>query len=516
MKRREFIKFGLRSLAPIAFPSLLQASNTPLFDDYKAIVILYLNGGNDGINTFIPVGTGNDEFGYDAYLKSRGSLAVLDRDLSDKLKSAIQNDGRLLMEGYDKNFYVSSSNRVEDYIKGGFYLHNKGYKNNLNFANQIATHSFMPELAHYVNEGRVAIIQNVGNLIQPTTKKDIYDKKANLPLFLMAHNHQGTITATADGKNLRQMGVFGRLADEWAGINKNSVYGMNISLTSNRPRILYGYKSVPNVFNRYGMKKMITALNDRSYHTLYRLTDYERTNPFKRCFNKMHRHSIDLVFEVTHDWKKYDDMYKGIYDAYGKEIDPKHRTKDDIAGFMHAGVGDWEGFLLNAAKLIKIGIDKGLKRQVFFVSLSFSGFDTHAEQRRVHGMDLRRLSLALDKFQRVIDFYGFDKQVTTILTSEFGRSIGSNGDGSDHAWGSHLFAMGGAVKGGLYGERPSLKLGGDDDMSNKGRLIPKISMSQFYNTLMQWFGVDENLRLKILPELKNFPKDSWNIGFMES
>jgi uncharacterized protein (DUF1501 family) len=513
MKRRDFLKYSLATSAPLMFPSIIGAEETESeFDDYKAIIILYLNGGNDGVNTFIPSSAINDEFGYNAYANSRGGLAVERNDLTTKLLDTIQDDGRILLKGYSDNIYISDENRIKDYTKAGFYIHDKGYNGNLNFNGQIATHSFMPELAHYVNQGKVAIIQNIGNLIEPTTREQILNKSANLPLFLMAHDHQGTITATANGKNLRELGIFGRLADEWSGINGDSVYGMNVSLTSNRPRILYGYKTVPSVFTRYGIKKMITALNGW-YSKFYKLGGYEREDEFKRYFNKVHMHSIKLVETVTKEWQEYDSVYEGITDSYGNPISPKQKTNDEIAGFAHAGIGDWEGFGLNAAKLIKVGIDKGLKRQVFYMSLSFSGFDTHAEQSRVHGENLRRISLTVDKLQRVLEAHDLSDKVTTVITSEFGRSIGANGDGSDHAWGSNLFAIGGAVQGGLYGKRPSMVLGGQDDMNNKGRLIPTTSMSQFYNTLLEWFGADESLRNKLLPELKNFEQK--DLGFMK-
>ena len=85
-------------------------------------------------------------------------------------------------------------------------------------------------------------------------------------------------------------------------------------------------------------------------------------------------------------------------------------------------------------------------------------------------------------------------------------------DGTDHGWGSTLFAMGGAVKGGLYGTMPDLTLGGDEDISNKGRLIPSTSMSQYYGTFLKWFGVDDATMSKILPELNNFTEK--DLGFM--
>ena len=509
MKRRDFLKLSIVASGALMVPSFLSAENSSEFDDYKAIIMIYLNGGNDGVNTFIPCGA-DAECGYDAYAASRSALTVANNDLTDKLKATIQDDGNLSLPTGDNNIYISSGNRIEDYTKAGFYVHDKGYNEDLNFGGNIATHAFMPEIAHLVNQGKVAVIQNVGNLIEPTTRESIKNGTANLPLFLMAHDHQGRITETANCTNLNEAGLFGRLADEWQGINGDSIYGMNLSLTGNGPTALYGLKTSPTILNKEGIKKMFTALEDWRYSQLYGITDYERENPYKRYFNKIHRHSIDLVRTVSEDWKKYNSIFDGIKDAYGNDI--RRRTSDDNAGFSHTGVGDWEGYTLNAAKLIKIGIDKGLKRQVFYMSFSFAGFDTHGEQSRAHGANLRRVSIAIDKLQRVLKAHNLEDKVTTIFTSEFGRSIGANGDGSDHAWGNNLCVIGGAVKGGLYGKAPSMKLGSDDDMNNKGRLIPTTSMSQYYNTVLKWFGADENLREKLLPELKNFEQK--DLGFM--
>ena len=508
MKRRDFIKLSLAASGALIMPSILSADDSSSeFDDYKAIIIVSLNGGNDGVNTFIPSGMDNGEYGYETYAASRSGLAVANNDLTDKLKAAIQEDGSLLLPKDGDNIYLNGGNRLEDYTKAGFYVHDKGYNGNLNFGGNIATHAFMPEFAHLVNQGKVAIVQNIGNLIEPTTKKSIKDGTANLPLFLMAHDHQSKITATANCTDLNEAGLFGRLADEWQGINGESVYGMTISLTPSGPTPLYGRKTTPTILDRDGIKPMATSKT-----RLSKFTEYERSDPFKRYFNKIHKHSIDLVRTVTADWDNYNSIYKDLTDSYGIEINPKKETPDSVAAFSHAWIGGWEAYALNAAKLAKIGEDKGLKRQVFYISFSFAGFDTHGEQSRIHGTFLRRVSLAIDKLQRVLEANSLDDKVTTMFISEFGRSIGANGDGSDHAWGSNLCVIGGAVKGGLYGKAPSMKLGSDDDMNNKGRLIPTTSMSQYYNTVLKWFGVDENLRNKLLPELKNFEQK--DLGFM--
>jgi uncharacterized protein (DUF1501 family) len=120
--------------------------------------------------------------------------------------------------------------------------------------------------------------------------------------------------------------------------------------------------------------------------------------------------------------------------------------------------------------------------------------------------------LGIGDFYKALKEKGMEYDVTVITVSDFGRSIGNNGDGTDHAWGSNHLVVGGAVKGGLYGMLPSLILGGDDDLGSKGRLIPTTSMTQYYATVLKWFGVDNSLMPIVLPELSNFSVS--DLGFM--
>jgi uncharacterized protein (DUF1501 family) len=163
------------------------------------------------------------------------------------------------------------------------------------------------------------------------------------------------------------------------------------------------------------------------------------------------------------------------------------------------------------AKLAYIGKNSGgVKRQIFFIS--DGGYDTHSNQTNQHSKKLRGLSLSIGDFYRALEDMGMENEVTTITVSDFGRSTGNNGDGTDHAWGGNYFVVGGAVKGGLYGTLPDLTLGSDDDLYSKGRLIPTTSMSQYYATVLKWFGVEGELMDYVLPELKNFEQK--DLGFM--
>jgi uncharacterized protein (DUF1501 family) len=161
-------------------------------------------------------------------------------------------------------------------------------------------------------------------------------------------------------------------------------------------------------------------------------------------------------------------------------------------------------------RLIRIRSGIGPGRQVFFCTLG--GFDTHSAQKWAHNSLLSQLSQAMAAFYNATVEIGLDAQITSFTQSEFGRSLQPSGTGSDHGWGSHHMVMGGAVRGGIYGEMPEFALGGPDDANNRGVWIPKISTSQFGATLGYWFGVSEADVALVFPGVEKF--SSGNIGFM--
>ncbi|MCU7932882.1 MAG: DUF1501 domain-containing protein [Candidatus Thiodiazotropha sp. (ex Codakia rugifera)] len=137
---------------------------------------------------------------------------------------------------------------------------------------------------------------------------------------------------------------------------------------------------------------------------------------------------------------------------------------------------------------------------------------THSNQAITHPLLLRELSLGLWEFQKSMEELGYAKQVTTFTLSDFGRTLSQNGDGTDHAWGSHQLVMGGlgdgsaaSLDGGkLFGTLPHLHLGGDDDFSDKGRIIPTMAQDQVNASIARWFGVDDDLMQSLFPNLVYF------------
>jgi uncharacterized protein (DUF1501 family) len=151
-------------------------------------------------------------------------------------------------------------------------------------------------------------------------------------------------------------------------------------------------------------------------------------------------------------------------------------------------------------------------RQVFFVSMG--GFDTHDNLNRDHPVLLAKLGGALRSFHDATVELGVDQQVTAFTASDFGRTLSSNGDGSDHGWGSHHFVVGGAVAGGrCHGTLPSVSVDGPDDVG-RGRLLPTTSVDQLAATLATWMGVsDDNLKL-VAPNIGNYSKR--NLGLFKA
>jgi uncharacterized protein (DUF1501 family) len=160
--------------------------------------------------------------------------------------------------------------------------------------------------------------------------------------------------------------------------------------------------------------------------------------------------------------------------------------------------------LEQVARIVKIRGELGVARQIFFCSLG--GFDTHISQLTTHDGLLNQLGPALSAFYNATQELGIDRQVTTFTESEFGRTLQpSSGAGSDHGWGSHHIVLGGAVSGGdIYGQFPTVALGGPDDASGRGVWIPTTSVDQYAATFAAWLGIDQAGLTRVFPNLANF------------
>ena len=512
INRRKFMQFLAAGGAAGSFGSVSQlalmkqaVAAEPGFSDYKALVCVFMLGGNDGFNMLIPSDASHAD-----YQAIRAALAVQKNDLGLSSISSDLHNGT--MKSAAANLYNVDLTQQKAYTKGFYDLNSKGIK--------LGVNGVMPEFAQLVMDDKLSIIANSGNMIAPVTRDQIKNKTANLPLFLFAHNHQQRALQTGQANNLDDIGWAGKIADNWTGINNNSSLGLNISYSGNN-RMLIGASTSPLVLNPgtpISFQDMKVNTNNAYYderRALFKelINIGKNSDPFQKLGAGLLDRSINNFDLLSTTWNSKDISYftKG---PYGEGLFEVPSTQ--MLGFQDNVNKGFIPRMETVAKMIELGANDyfntgNYKRQIFFVGLG--GYDTHAGQAGSHSKLLRELSLGLWKFQKAMEELGHAKKVTTFSMSDFGRTLSINaGEGTDHAWGSHHFVMGGvgdhasgSLKGGnMMGRLPNLNPDGPDDYSDKGRIIPTTSQDQVNASICKWFGVDETLIPQIFPNVSNF------------
>ncbi|MBV2089311.1 MAG: DUF1501 domain-containing protein [Candidatus Thiodiazotropha sp. (ex Ctena orbiculata)] len=526
MHRRGFLKslasLGcISSMGSLALPRQAVAA-APDFNDYKALVCIFLYGGNDAFNMLIPTSTDANK-GYDPYAEARGSLAVNNSDLG--ISQVTTNSGNLnqgVLGAGQQNPYNQNLDQNTAYTGGIYPLSDKGI--------DLGVNGVMPELAQLIIDNRTSILANSGTLVRPVTRDEIIDHRADLPVYLFAHNHQQRILQTGQANNLNDIGWAGKIADQWHNINQNSPLGLNISYAGN-DRMLIGNSSSPLVLNPGNVPKIYHLSGDNNTNSDRRalfnaLAGIEGsttrvqfgadrtdrvTEPFRTLYNSKELNAVATFDQLKQSWDSLEINY-ATTGSYGETLFDIPTAQQ--LGFNQPIRGNLIRQLEAVAKMVHLGASGNLgaefNRQIFFVELG--GFDTHASQASQHPLLLRELSLGLWKFQKAMEELGYADSVTSFTMSDFGRTLSFNGDGTDHAWGSHQLVMGGygsgdsgTLRGGeMIGELPEMLLSGNDDYSNKGRMIPTLSQDQVNAPLTQWFGVDQSQISNLFPNIRNF------------
>jgi len=508
LTRRDFIKLaGGITVSSFVVPDELFANDGSDFNDFKAMVVVDLQGGNDAFNMFIPADkTKDSKTGYEYYSQARAeSVRIKDNDLMGDLRAKVDSNGNLdLSSG---NPYADGNNIQKSYTKGYYLLDKQG------FDSKIAINPLMPEVAYWMDRGKGAIVHNVGSISQPATKAQLKSGEVKGPPFNFAHDQQATLMKTGQASSINvPTGWLGRVADKWGDLGISGAYKMNINLsTFGQYKMFFGNSTTPMSYSSGGPVNYWLILKPEEEQLNFRKSLLEKNDGdmFRSLIAKTEIDTITQVQETVTDWDDVtgtNNIYDGIVDSYGNPYFKDDGTTLNRPTNDQLNVGgrviDSAKAFITAAKLIHIGKNKGFKRMV--IAITLGGYDQHSTQANDHSKKLRELSLGVDSFMRFVEAKGYMDKVTLFTVSEFARSLGSNSNGTDHAWGGSYMVLGGAVKSGNYGAIPNLTRGGDDDISNKGRFIPTTAYSQYFGTILKWFGADDEVMNYALPELKNF------------
>jgi uncharacterized protein (DUF1501 family) len=430
-------------------------------NDYKALVCIFLYGGNDHNSTLTPF----DSTNYDLYSARRGGgpgqtaggIALARESLA--ATALTPADGQVLT-------------------------------NNL----QYALAPEMTRLKALFDAGKMAPLLNVGPLITPLTLAQY--QSSNLvanprPAKLFSHNDQQSTWQSSKPEGSTD-GWGGRMGNLALSSNINSLFTC-ISATGNAV-FLSGeqaltYQVSPNgALAVNGIKNNLfgSSAGSAALRTLMTKTS---NNVFEAEYNRVAKRSIDA---------------EGIVTA---ALQPITLATSFTPPTGNSSLAEQ---LRVVARLIAARQPLGAKRQVFMVSLG--GFDLHDNLIAKQGGLMAQLDFAMDAFYKATVELGVADKVTTFTASDFGRTLQSNGDGSDHGWGSHHFIMGGAVNGGrYYGVAPQVSIRSNDQVGG-GRLLPTIAVDQYAATLASWFGVSTSELPSIAPNIGRF--SSSNLGFM--
>jgi len=402
------------------------------FSDYRALVCLFLFGGNDSFNMLVPRSTAE----YNAYAASRQNLAVAQADLLPI--DSLNPDGALY-----------------------------------------GVHPSMPGLHALFAQESAAFVANVGPLIAPTTKAQYQGGSVPLPPQLFSHNDQQNQWHSLRGRTLSDTGWAGRMADLIRLNVAGQQLATNVSLAGNS-LFQSGDETVAYTMGAAGPLAFqgFAGLGGDQRRAFERIINASCDSIYARGFAEVQRRAVEAADRVT----------AAIAQA------PPLTTQ-----FPTSSLGQQ---FQTVARLISVRDRLAMQRQVFLVSAG--GFDSHDDQLVNQPALLASVSACLAAFYAATVELGVASSVTTFTQSDFGRTLTSNGDGTDHAWGGVQLVIGQSVRGRrIFGRYPSLALNGPDDVGG-GRLIPGVSADQYAATLARWFGIPDADLAHVAPHLGNF------------
>jgi uncharacterized protein (DUF1501 family) len=434
--RREFLKDTLRSVTALgAVGSMAKFGEMNALaagSGYQALVCVFLLGGNDGHNTIIPMTTAQQN--YNLYQQNRGGLALA------------------------QNTLLPIANGSDTY----------------------GLHPSLVEIQGLYNQGKAAVLANVGMLVQPITRA-VYltNNSALVPSALFSHSDQSNQWQTGIPSGTGSSGWGGRITDLLQAQNSGAIFPP-MTATNSCELFCTGVQTFPATVPPTGMATL-SALSSASANAgMQQLLTFDNGVQLVQAANGIMTRGNTYANTLT-----------GLLN--GVNLQTQFPAGNPLAAQLQT-----------VARVMAVRSQLGLNRQIFFCMLD--GFDTHSAQMETQTPLLQQLSQGVLAFYKATQELGIDGNVTTFTASEFGRTLTPSGlDGSDHAWGNHHFIIGTGVQGGkFYGNFPLLAPGGSNDANTRGTLIPTTAVDQYGSTLAQWFGVPQGSLATVFPNIANF------------
>ena len=504
MDRRHLLRVGgalsiLGGAAPFALQLAAAGSAAgQSAPDYKALVCIFLFGGNDSHNTVLATDT--DSWGRYFATRNTGTDPIALMPVGTAPTPVGQTSpltGRVSDLGSPEAWggVLPITPRTAQAIPAGTNASGRTF----------AFHPFMGSMQTLFGQGRLAVLANVGTLIQPTSKTQYQTRTVAVPTSLFSHNDQQSTWQALSTEGART-GWGGRFADLMAGSNGTNTLFTAVSAAGNA--VFLSGQSVVQYQLSTGAQPAVVITGQQGT-TLFGsnvgparvrelITDTTLAGNFAADYSGVVGRSISAATTVNSAFTQSIVTAVPAASAYTNPL--TQRVETNTLALQ----------LQTVARMIAASQNLGVRRQVFFVSLG--GWDTHDFQNNTQPNLLAKVAHAMSYFDGALsDIGGLDRraQVTTFTASDFSRTLQTNGDGTDHAWGGHHFIMGGAVNGGdIYGQYPTIgvDVGGFNNPDNiNGALIPTTSVDQYGATLGRWFGVSDSDIDVIFPRLRNFP-----------
>jgi uncharacterized protein (DUF1501 family) len=509
--RRHLLRIGgalsiLGSAAPFALQlAAVGSAAGQAAPDYKALVCVFLYGGNDANNMVLATDT--DSWGRYFAARNTGQDPIALMPVGTTPTPAGQVNpvtGRVSDAGSPEAWggVLPITPLTPQAIPAGTNASSRTF----------ALHPFMGSLKTLFEQRRLAVVANVGPLIQPLTKAQYTAKSAPIPANLFSHNDQQS-TWQANATEGAHAGWGGRMADVLAGMNGASTLFTAVSAAGNA--VFLSGQSVVQYQLSTGAAPAV-VINGQQGNSLFGSTlAPSRVRDLITDINLASNFASDYAGVVNRSIGAAGTVNSAFAQSIVTAIPAIPAYSNPITGAVETNTLALQ--LQTVARMVAASATLGVQRQVFFVSLG--GWDTHDFQNNTQPNLLAKVAHALSYFDGALaNVGGVDRRasVTTFTASDFSRSFTTNGDGTDHAWGSHHFVMGGAVRGGdMYGQYPTLgtDLGGFNNPNAVGAaLLPTTSVEQYAATLGTWFGVSSPALDLIFPNLRNF--SSRNLGFV--